>query len=426
MISSAIIFLILATLCFIIGNGVQKNNKELNIILMTLILFTGFVLGPQNFSIISAELKHNFDLLISIGLGIVGFVLGLKAKSIRQTHSSDNFAFLFKFIFLLLVVSVSCLFLKDFLPKPENLKELIQIPINILGHQDKIKLTSDLLWISLLLGLSSITSSLLIDRHALHNLEISEKLKKRIIQLKGVASFAAITLLGIILASVRSYSSANNLGISVAEWSMIAIGSGVFCGIIFSVFLGVSADADRIFLASIGAILFACGIGRSLGLSSLFINFVFGVTLSITYSDLSKIEKAVERLLGPAFVLLLFLAGMNLHFTRGAYLALIPIYVCVRFVTIYFVLRINSDDELLKTNPFTQKIGYMLFSQDLLPLTLALSFFAGSRELGEVILSIIVPSLLINALIGTFFSNQYLIDNSENHALKIKQNEVIG
>lgn len=98
--------------------------------------------------------------------------------------------------------------------------------------------------------------------------------------------------------------------LNASDWLIFNLILGALLGLIFVLFLRSEQDDDRLFLAGIGILVFACGLAFYLSFSSLFINFFIGFFLG-------RFTKAGKRLLTklypfiePCYVIILIFAGL--------------------------------------------------------------------------------------------------------------------
>jgi hypothetical protein len=399
-------------MCFLLAPQLQKSNIILNIGLTIMVSCVAMLIGPLGFGVVDSAAIESFEVLASLGLGVVGFILGIKFRLFLIKFSQEVFTFLPKYLFMFFVITGILIFLNEYLPLNLDVLNNFKIPVDYRGLDYVFYSNYELLWIAFILGLSSITTSFVVDYAYLKKFNIEPSVKTRIFELKSISAYIAIVFLGIVLSAYRGVDSSDKIGLSILEWSTIAAFSGVFCGIVFSIFLGTSKDEERIYLATIGAILFSCGIGHALGVSSLFVNFVFAVTLALTSKNSELIEKNITRLLYPAYILLFFLAGLNFSDQIGGFIYFIPIYLLLRLAFNFFIIKNNHTDAIVEENPFTRNIGSLFVGQDLLPIAIGLSCVQSNQTWGTIAISILLPATLINLCIGHLFARKYLIDVS--------------
>jgi Kef-type K+ transport system membrane component KefB len=211
-----------------------------------------------------------------------------------------------------------------------------------------------------------------------------------------VSQIVAVVVLGLVLATARATDAASRFSMSVTEWGLAATAGGVVCGLLFGLFIGRESDASKIFLATIGLVTFASGLASALGISSLFVNLVAGLTVSLISPHAPRLQQELDRLQHVLFVLLMIFAGALWVPVRGALWLLPLLYVAVRFVarrlaTAAAVFSFAAEP------PAARRLGNGLLGQGSLALAVAVEY--------SLRLPAHAPLVLTTVLIGALLSD---------------------
>jgi Kef-type K+ transport system membrane component KefB len=225
----------------------------------------------------------------------------------------------------------------------------------------------------------------------------------------------AITLLGFCLAMARSDVSATALHISLGEWIIATLTSGILCGLLFSLFIGKQSDSNRTLLAALGVIIFAAGIGTLLSVSALFVCFVTGLTISVFSSYADNLKKNLVSVEEPIFVLLLVIGGASWHPEINRAWLLPAVYFLVRALS-FSLLAQNIHQRMTKRK--LSRLGQGLLGQDLVAVAIALSLAKEFPELKQLFLTTILGSIFLNDIIANSLLKKVILDNEQAIELK--------
>ena len=124
-----------------------------------------------------------------------------------------------------------------------------------------------------------------------------------------VGNVLAVLLSGIALAHAGAGASAAQLGLGEAQWLLASVALGIVCGLLFHSFVRAEASEERIFLATVGVVVFASGMASGMGISPLVLNALAGVTVAIATGPGRDHSQGLERIERPAFIVLMIFAG---------------------------------------------------------------------------------------------------------------------
>jgi hypothetical protein len=230
------------------------------------------------------------------------------------------------------------------------------------------------------------------------------------------SQITAVVVLGLGLAAARGADTAGRLGIGVTQWALAAAGAGIACGLLFSLFIGRESDAPRIFLAAIGCVIFASGIGSALGISPLFVNMVAGVVVAATSPHSLRLREELGKLRHPLFVLLTIFAGA-MWVPASGLLWLFPlVYVAVRYaarrLTTSFAATLFLRTPLRASRP-----GVGLLGQGTLGIAIGVNHAQRFPEQAPVVLTTVIAATLLYDALSVRWLRRVLLDAGEVDAI---------
>jgi hypothetical protein len=214
----------------------------------------------------------------------------------------------------------------------------------------------------------------------------------------------AVLLSGLALAGDRAVTGGGAQSMSLAEWSLLIVAVGGVSGMLFTVFIGGTeaegGEGDlRLYLATLGLVIFAAGIGAALGVSPLFVNLVAGMTVAATSAQGERLRVNLEQLHRPVAILILVFAGVAWQPLPG-WLWLVPLgyllarllarTVATRWAVATFVHGVES-----------RRLGVGLLGQGTLPAAIALSYGLQHPELGALVASAVLVPMLVTDLFAS-------------------------
>ena len=386
---------------FLISGLLHRYAERSNLVSGIEYALVGVLIGPVmpwNWQLITPELLRSFDLLISLLLGLLGFMVGLHAREAMRRF--EHFmAGSVAALGVVVVVGVAMLevvqrLIPFYLDDPTP---MIAIPVWTDGRNlYEVWAADDALWLALTLGAAAAVASVsAIETTA----ERWQAEGRPVLLLKDLASAGmvlAIMIFGIGLAGDRAVESADNLGLSLVEWSLLIGAAGAATGALFTVFIGGAEDDLRVYLATVGAVIFAAGIGAALGISPLFVNLIAGLTVASTSAQADHLRTNLDPMRRPVSILLMVFAGVAWAPLSG-WLWLIPV--------VYLLLRVGARlvASRLAVATFVhgtefRRVGGGLIGQGSLAAAIALSWWQGHPNTGPLVLSAVLVPMLITDL----------------------------
>lgn len=354
-------------------------------------ILIGFILGPSLAGVLSPEVLTKLKPLVELLLGLLGFGLGLRLRHMLGSLPSLPAK-------LLMVISVSAIM-------AGATYGICSIPM--LGLQAEA-------W-SLAATLGAIACV-----GATYQLDIFERAWKvkgdtlDLVQSFGVmGDVCAVLIFGGVAAYLRAQEIAFEgiRPLTAVEWLVASGGVGLLCGVLFIAFIGGERQHSRLFLASVGSIIFASGLAMGLNVSPLFINLVAGATVGALSRDEATLREAMLRMEHPTQVLLFILAGATLVPMLGWAWLLVPAYLIARQLG----LRIGApmSGSMLPKAPQTKPFVLGLTGQGAFAVALAMDFAQLEPQNASIVLSVTLTVSIIQNLASTPLLRRALIDIDE-------------
>ncbi len=416
--TSTTILTVLLVFSFLIGRFLRRFETPHFVFSGVIYLIIGLLAGSyMGLGLLSEHLLYRMDPLIDLLTGFAGFLLGLRVKFLLQntkTFSSGVINGLLVFV----AMSFTLYFLSPLAVQFENIGLDIG-DMNFFSEEqaDRFWLFGFIqeinrrqFWFALGASATACSASLL-------SLGMISKFNKSRSEITRVLSILAptgqviaVTLLGIVLAMASGDTTATSLHISVTEWLLATITSGLLCGILFSLFIGKQSDEKRIMLAALGAIIFAAGLGTLLSVSSMFVCFLTGLTISLfsTYSDVLK--ENLVRIEEPIFVLLLIFGGATWQPEINRSWLLPAAYFVVRAI---FLSGLTHRIHRVLGRRKLSRLGQGLLGQDLIAVAIALSLTKEFPELAQLFLTTILGSIFLNDAVANSLLKKVILDNEQ-------------
>ena len=416
MVNTTVALLLLVVFSFLISAALKKTKSFFISISGLLYILLGAAIGPKvGFNLITAESLNQFQPFLSLLIGLVGFVLGLR---IRDTLRSREvfWAGVFASLVVLVVTVVLMSLLGVFLLEDHVGAGLVLWSFEWVWPWQEVSRFefSDIhLWIALTLGAGAASASSILLNNAESLYKNAGPVTERLHFLARVFQMVAVMVFGFALSSSRAVETAGSMGITISEWALAAIVAGVSCGLLFSLFIGRESKQDSLYLAAFGGVVFASGVGSALGISPLFVNFIFGATLGLASQYAIDIRPALDRVAEPIFVLLLIFAGAHWEPLTGWTWLFPLLYFIIRYwamkqMTPYVFRQLSGDEGERGPN-----LGLGLMGQDLIAISIGLSFLERFPEWGNLVLSAVLGGVLLNQVLGYVELRRLLLDAGE-------------
>ncbi len=371
-------------------------------------LLVGALIGPQlPPRLVTADSLELLVPLMSLLLGLTGFLVGLRAR-----HSFGGWKYTavgsLNALGMLGVVALACTTLTVSLGINEHSPTALEHQILQWGSWVlEIHVTPEqmLLGMALAAAAAVATSGLLISVG--ESLRASSETFKLLRTAALLSQLLAITTIGIVLAVGRGESGYFIRALGGWGWVLGAIGLGLICGICFTLFIGHEKSTSRIFLATVGTVTFAAGVGSALGVSPLFVNLVAGMTVGGLSRHERVLSKELDRLQHPIFVLLLILTGAMWTPVSGSLWLFPLVYIVVRLLAGRALLH-GLTKGLTNINP--ERIGLGLLAQGTLAVAVAVDYSLQVPAHAPVVLTTVLLGTLVSDMAAGGVVRRVLVD----------------
>ncbi len=368
-------------------------------------LVVGALIGPQiSPQLLSSDSLDQLRPLVSLLLGVMGFLVGLQA---RRKSEAWRFTWTGVLIALatLLLLAVPFAVAYGLLVSPTDTVLLERRLFVLDGYRFELFLTREQCAIALVLAAVAGVSFTLPGR-------AGRWTEAPVFQLLRRAALAgqwvAVTAVALVLAWTRSRAPATSIEGSAAYWFLGAIVLGVVLGACFTLFVGQETVTSRIFLATVGTMTFGAGIGAELGVSPLFVSLVTGATVAFSSRHHEQLREQLNRLHHPSAVLLLVLAGALWVPPAEATLWLFPVvYLAFRWLA---RRTLPSFFAWLTTPVDPTRLGVGLLRQGTLAVAVALDFALRAPEHAGVVLTTAITGALVFDVLARGALRRFLID----------------
>ena len=369
-------------------------------------ILVGVLIGPHfPWKLMSEAALSSFSPLISLLLGLVGFVLGLRGQETPRRLDEAVVGFVSSGLVLLGVSALVLPALIYLVPLDQVASDFaIQESVFYFrGYVVELNFGSTHLWAALATGAAAtVASPMLMD-----SMRRVHGARGRVSNLMSAVArssqLTAVIVLGLVLVSARATDHGTRFSLSVTEWQVAAVALGILSGLLFGLFIGRETDSNRIFLATVGLVTFASGVGAGLGVSPLFLNLVAAVTVGLTSPHAAKLRAELDRLQHALFVLVMIFAGALWNPVSNWMWALPLLYVVGRLIFRRAFTQLSAR-LFLEQRLRTRRLGNGLLAQGTLAVALGVDFAQRLPALASLVLT----TVLIGTLLSDVFSGRAL------------------
>lgn len=396
------VFVGILAFCFILGPILRLWDQSPALPVFLLPLAFGLVLTHVLRLQEVQSVQREIDLLISVSTGLLGFQIGLQGKK----YLAHQRVWLSSALVAVSLFAVSFVLVSLFLALVAQFDEIGWTPLFLevyvlrsLGQFFEFSSESQFLAPALAAVACAVSPGPVQVLLARTN---RAPMLRRLEHLGLLCRALAIGVFGVVLSSFRPWQSAGQIGLSIAEWSALSVFSGVFCGFLFSLFIGRIDQQDKVFLSAIGAIIFASGMGKSLGVSPLFVNLTFGLTVAFFSRHAPQVSRTLDNIIWPVQTMVYVLAGLCLATFDLRFVLLGGLLVAGRSLALLVGKMLIGG--IMRHPVFSSPSALMpLVSQDFVCMALALSFYQRFPLSGTSMLVVcVVVAGLGRLLVGRF------------------------
>lgn len=348
----------------------------------------GLILGPNITGVMSANTLSALTPLISLLLGVFGFGLGLSAQRRLSSWPTAITGILYWFV-VATFVGVSFWALATLTPFFPTLKIGICLTLAALACAGSVH------------QLDVLTNAW----------EANKEVMNRLITFALLGELVAVLAFGFNTSFLRSSELVVEgvRQLTTVEWLFASAIIGALFGLLFSTFVGDEENQPKLFLTSVGSILFASGIAVGLDVSPMFVNLIVGIVVGLSSSHAESLRDAASRLEHPASVLLLVLAGASWRPEWTSELLIcIALYLLLRFTAL--ALANVSMTGFQQHSELRKLFGPGLALQGTFSMALVLDFAQHQPDSAQFILSIMIIAFLVEGLIAPIFLRRALLD----------------
>lgn len=402
-----ILFVALVVFAFFAAHLIQRYASRVLPISGAEYLVIGALIGPHiPPRVLTAEALASLAPLVSLLLGLSGFLIGLQAtRNFREPRLT--LAGLGLALTTLTAVALVFAALHGWLVPLEEPPLIQQWLFELGGYNVELLLTRPQTAIALVIGaIATVTFSATLSGQG--RARLADVAAFRLLRSYAFwGQVVAICLVAAVLAWSRS-SVTGRIAVPPAAWFVAVLSLGVALGFCFTLFIGAEQLASRIFVVTIGTVTFGAGIGAELGVSSLFVNLVAGATVGLTLQHRGNLQRELARLEYPSSVLLLMLTGALWVPPESALLWLFPVV----YLPCRWVARISLPAlwTRLGTPIDPTRVGAGLLGQGTPAVAIAVDYALQVPEHSGIVLTTAIVGTLVFDIVGRRALERYLLD----------------
>ncbi len=391
--NTTIVLVVVVVFAFVAGRLLQRvTGKWAAIPGGAGYLALGALVGPIGLNFVDQASLDHLQPLVSLLLGLLGFDVGLMLRS-RMGDTSTLPARLLATAVVIGLVGGG-IFAAVTLGFPEAALDL------------RISASATL-------GLAAAVASVSGIERMAAGLNAGGWVTQSLVSFALIGEVLAILGFGVVSAGVRAENVAIRwLGeLTTTEWLASSAAVGLVCGLLFTAFIGRETASPRIFLATVGSVIFTSGMASGLGVSPLFVNLIAGATVALLSSRAQFLVGVVHKLEHPVLVVLLVLAGAMWSPAPLWLWGLVPLYVVLRFVGI----RVGSALALttLTERPPARGFGSGLMAPGAVSVAIAINLAQLQPSLAPTILTTLLVAFVVQEVLAGRLLRRVLGDAEE-------------
>ncbi|GEM_PF-2827082 len=344
-----------------------------------LYVLMGCLSGPEVLHILTVKVLDGLNILVTLVLGWVGFLVGLQTKY-RGLKRFPLKYYLNGFINYLIafVLSFTLLSLTSYLLK-----------LNFLEIRDIF-----------ILSLTGAISSPIIIGSLLKNERVHAKLSYWLQFNAAFDNLLGVVSIGIWFSLFTYLKLDGQAGIKILRVVIPLLVAGMGYIIYRTLFDLLKSRQERLIL-NLGSLLVVVGTAYYYGQSILFVSFVFGSILANSRINTRALYRSVQDIEKPLYILLLFFAGAYFSVSPSKNLILlIGLYFGTHFISKIFMGPISNRSHLIREKvPVWIGIGNIGMGGLSLAMIIEYFLLSGAGPNG-LLLSVLILSILINDLIA--------------------------
>lgn len=398
----------LVVFAFFVGHVLNRYVSKYIALSGAEYLLVGALIGPHvPPRLVTTDSLDKLVPLMSLLLGLTGFLVGLR---VRRAFASFRYAVVGTLgsLGVFVCVAGACATLAVALRIDVDTPVLLNRELFAWkGWAIDLRLTSGQAWVGLALAAAAPVAATGLLGTVGETLGARSPTFALLKTAAEVGQLFAIVAIGIVLAAARGASGAFFQVVGGWGWLGGAFGLGLVCGGCFMLFIGSEKSTSRIFLATVGTVIFASGVGTALGVSPLFVNLAAGLTVALASRHGDTLRRELSRLQHPIFVLLLILTGAFWTPTSGLGWLFPLVYVAVRLVSVRLLYRWLA---LVLPNVHRPRVGLGLVAQGTLAVAVAVDFALQVPEHASLVLTTVLVGTLLSDVSAGGVVRRLLVD----------------
>ena len=368
--SPTIIFLAVLIVSFLFSHFIHLKFASISQFGGIEFVLFGLLTGPHiGFGVVSTQLMASFTPFISLLVGLYGFLLGLEIIQMKSKGRDYRVGF---FFFLSIFILISSIFLfASYLILPSEEANSIHLELNLYDNQFALGLSKEIICLSVFLGaLASISSSFSIGS-IIKSANAESSFINRFSGMAITGEVLMVIIAGISLSALRGISYAENLGMTVVEWSLLSVVLGVSCGLFFWFITTVDRSQQKTYLATIGIVTLTTGVAHLTGFSPILLATICGLIVALTNDRAEAIYEEVNAFRGHISILILFFSGVSVGaMIDETYIQIFIVYIGCRIIALSIVPIFTKH--WLQIDLTTSRPGRIFYPHDILVVAFSL------------------------------------------------------
>ncbi|MEM9453659.1 MAG: hypothetical protein AAGF11_05740 [Myxococcota bacterium] len=379
-------------------------------------ILLGILLGPI-FTVLDAGALKAFAPLIALQLGLLGFVKGLQAREIL-TQPRTVIRGTISALLVIVVTGAACLILIEAIGEGTDTVTYGTLPLG--DRLLSVAASSDNLRLAGTIGCCAAVSSPVLISDSARVLRARGPAYEALAEQGLVSQLVALAVFGGVMASARASESAAELQIPIWAWVVGIAGFGILCGLLFIQFIGSERESMRIYIAAVGVVTFASGVGTALDVTPLVVNLIAGACVSLSPMYARHVERTVLRLRHPSLVMVRVFAGAAWVGVRGLAWLLPPLYATVRLAVRWLTGGLVQG-ERGPDQPRVPRLGLGMVGQGGFAVAIALSYAVHAPQRAGVVLTAVLGGLVLSDLWSHRAVRRVLADAGELYTVPVDE-----
>ncbi len=355
-----------------------KLSHRISIPRVTGYMLTGLAVGPSVLGLISSETLAGIHLINDIALGLILFAIGgeIEWHHLKAMGKKVIFVSLAESFGAFILVAVVCFLI-----------------------------TADVA-VSLFLGAVGIATAPGVTLLVIREYGARGPLTETLLAVVGINNTMCLIVFRLVLAvySIVMGDSFAAAALSLAKELLLAIVIGGAIAAVIAWWEQKIDDLSELLLVIISGLLVGIGLAKTLGISYLMVCLVIGAVTNnismmhrLVYAELRQTEM-------PFYIAFFVLSGASLHLDQLAHLGIIGVgYLIARpvgkYLGVYFAGRKSDMAEAV-----TKNLGLALLPQAGVAIGMALTLTALHPDIGRIVSTVILSSVIIYEGIGPFLT----------------------